>query len=57
MVATLGCPADPVIIHKPKIFGAELTFSYEGEKTAQRKPVGVLTADPEKVLSLGSAAY
>ncbi len=32
MVATLGNPADPVIIHTSKTRGAELTSSYEEEK-------------------------
>ncbi len=34
MVATTGDPADPVIIHKSKARGAELTSSYEEEKVA-----------------------
>ncbi len=32
MVATVGGPADPVIIHTSKARGAELTSSYEEEK-------------------------
>ncbi len=32
MEATVGDPVGPVIIHTPKIRGAELTFSYEEEK-------------------------
>ncbi len=34
MVATVGGPADPVIIHTSKICGAEPTSSYEEEKAA-----------------------
>ncbi len=34
MVATVGDPADPVIIHTSKIRGAELTSSYEKENAA-----------------------
>ncbi len=34
MVATVGDPADPVIIHTSKARGAELTSSYEEEKAA-----------------------
>ncbi len=34
MVATVGDSADPVLIHMFKIRGAELTSSYEEEKTA-----------------------
>ncbi len=34
MVATVGDPADPVIIYKSKARGAELTSSYEEEKAA-----------------------
>ncbi len=34
MVATVGDPADPVIIHTSKTRGAELTSSYEEEKAA-----------------------
>ncbi len=34
MVATVGDPADPVIIHTSKVRGAELTSSYEEEKAA-----------------------
>ncbi len=32
MEATVGDPADPVIIHTSKVRGAELTSSYEEEK-------------------------
>ncbi len=34
MVARVGDPADPVIIHTSKVRGAELTSSYEEEKAA-----------------------
>ncbi len=34
MVATIGYPADPVIIHTSKACEAELTSSYEEEKAA-----------------------
>ncbi len=34
MLATVGDPADPVIIHTSKARGAELTPSYEEEKAA-----------------------
>ncbi len=34
MVATVGYPAEPVIIHTSKARGAELTSSYEEEKAA-----------------------
>ncbi len=34
MVATVGDPADPVIMHTSKVRGAELPSSYEEEKAA-----------------------
>ncbi len=46
MVATVGEPADPVIIHMSKARGSELTSSYEKEKAALLLTLGWVRANP-----------
>ncbi len=46
MVAAVGDPADPVIIHTSKARGAELTSSYEEEKAALRLALDWVRANP-----------
>ncbi len=46
MVATVGDPADTVIIHTSKVRGAELTSSYEEEKAALPLALGWARANP-----------